>query len=249
MGTQHRFLACVLLLGGLLLQASMLAQSTPKYGVGRTPTAEEIRAWDISIGPTGEELPPGRGTAKEGAPIYRAKGCAGCHGATGLEGKAPLVRRTAVKLDEEPGRAPEAVHLVSGDVHVHERWPDPGLAAQVPEISLELGTDPGRLGEPGQHRVEPALAAPARVARDHRPQLGETHGPPPFRLLQGSLELRNPYVDPLSLLQVSLLAKKRASDTLNRALLPLAPSAVAPLLGAQYIVKAEKTTWRSASSD
>jgi ubiquinone/menaquinone biosynthesis C-methylase UbiE len=40
----------------------------------------------------------------------------------------------------------------------------------------------------------------------------------------------------------------RASETLNRALMPLAGSAVAPLLGAQYIVKAEKTAWRSASS-
>ena len=70
---------------------SALAQS-PTYGVGRTPTAEEIRAWDISIGPTGEELPPGRGTAKEGAQVYRAKGCAGCHGATGIEGTAPILK-------------------------------------------------------------------------------------------------------------------------------------------------------------
>ena len=46
----------------LLLGASVLAQS-PTYGVGRTPSAEEIRAWDISIGPTGTELPPGHGTA------------------------------------------------------------------------------------------------------------------------------------------------------------------------------------------
>ena len=65
----------------LLIGASVLAQSQT-YGVGRTPTAEEIRAWDISIGPTGEELPPGRGTAKEGAQVYRTKGCAGCHGRT-----------------------------------------------------------------------------------------------------------------------------------------------------------------------
>ena len=50
-----------------------LAQS-PTYGLGRTPTAEEIRAWDISISPTGKELPPGRGTAKEGAQLYRAEG-------------------------------------------------------------------------------------------------------------------------------------------------------------------------------
>ena len=75
----------------LLMGASGLAQS-PTYGVGRTPTPEEIRALDISIGPTGEELPPGRGTVREGAQVYRAKGCAGCHGATGVEGKAPILK-------------------------------------------------------------------------------------------------------------------------------------------------------------
>ena len=57
-------------------------------------SAEEIRALDISIGPTGDELPPGRGTPKEGAQIYRAK-CSGCHGATGIEGKAPILKSKA----------------------------------------------------------------------------------------------------------------------------------------------------------
>ena len=75
-----------------------LAQS-PTYGVGRTPSAEEIRALDISIGPTGAELPPGRGTAKEGAQVYRRKGCAGCHGATGTGGKAPVLKGTAPSND------------------------------------------------------------------------------------------------------------------------------------------------------
>src|SRR5687768_17156576 len=75
----------------VLMGASALAQS-PTYGVGRTPSAEEISAWDISIGPDGEELPPGRGTATEGALVYRAKGCAGCHGATGMGGKAPVLK-------------------------------------------------------------------------------------------------------------------------------------------------------------
>ncbi len=74
----------------LLMGVSALAQS-PTYGVGRTPTAEEIRAWDISIGPTGAELPPGRGTAKEGAQLYVQKGCAGCHGKTGTGGTAPIL--------------------------------------------------------------------------------------------------------------------------------------------------------------
>ena len=94
MATPHRFLGCVLL-GGLLLGASVLAQSPPKYGVGTTPTAEEIRAWDISIGPTGEELPPGKGTVREGAQLYRSKGCAGCHGANAVDGKAPNLKSKA----------------------------------------------------------------------------------------------------------------------------------------------------------
>ena len=75
----------------LFVEVSALAQSG-SYSLGRTPTPEEIRRLDISIGPTGEELPPGRGTAKEGAQVYRAKGCAGCHGATGVEGKAPILK-------------------------------------------------------------------------------------------------------------------------------------------------------------
>lgn len=74
-----------------LMGATALAQART-YGVGRTPTAEELRAWDISIGPHGQELPPGRGTVKEGALLYRSKGCAGCHGATGVEGKAPILK-------------------------------------------------------------------------------------------------------------------------------------------------------------
>jgi len=74
-----------------VMGVSALAQG-PTYGVGRTPTAEEIRALDISIGPTGEELPPGSGSAKEGALVYRAKGCAGCHGAGGTGGRAPVLK-------------------------------------------------------------------------------------------------------------------------------------------------------------
>ena len=85
-----RLLPFLMLLGG-----SALAQS-PTYGVGRTPSAEEIRAWDISISPTGEELPPGSGTAEEGALVYQVKACAACHGATGTGGLAPrLVKREA----------------------------------------------------------------------------------------------------------------------------------------------------------
>lgn len=70
-----------------------IAQS-PTYGVGRTPSPEEIRAWDISISPTGKELPPGRGTARDGAPLFVQKGCAGCHGRNGSMAQAPTLIRS-----------------------------------------------------------------------------------------------------------------------------------------------------------
>jgi mono/diheme cytochrome c family protein len=78
-----------LLLGSLLVSPA-IAQS-PTYGVGRTPTAEELRRMDISIGPTGEELPPGRGSAKEGLQVYTQKACISCHGAAGVGGLAPAL--------------------------------------------------------------------------------------------------------------------------------------------------------------
>jgi S-disulfanyl-L-cysteine oxidoreductase SoxD len=82
--------------------SSALAQS-PTYGLGRAPTAQEVRAWDISISPTGAELPPGRGTPTEGALIYR-RNCARCHGAEGKDGRAPRL----VKLDRRPDADPWA---------------------------------------------------------------------------------------------------------------------------------------------
>ncbi|MGA7791577.1 MAG: cytochrome c [Candidatus Acidiferrales bacterium] len=61
--------------------AAAAAQTTPYQNIGRLATAEEIQAWDISVSPAGKELPPGKGTAKEGASIYTAR-CAVCHGQT-----------------------------------------------------------------------------------------------------------------------------------------------------------------------
>lgn len=77
-----------LLVPGMVLAACApaLAQA-PLYNLGRTPSAEEIRAWDITVNSEGKGLPPGRGTAKEGAAIY-AQQCALCHGPTGTGGTA-----------------------------------------------------------------------------------------------------------------------------------------------------------------
>jgi S-disulfanyl-L-cysteine oxidoreductase SoxD len=62
-----------------------LSAQNPSYGIGRAPTAGEIKAWDLAVSPDGKELPPGSGTAEEGAKVYAAS-CAGCHGKTGREG-------------------------------------------------------------------------------------------------------------------------------------------------------------------
>ena len=83
--------AAIPLLLGTLVASPVIAQS-PTYGVGRTPTAEELRRMDISIGFAGDELPPGRGTAKEGAQLYMQKACVGCHGVGGIGGLAPILR-------------------------------------------------------------------------------------------------------------------------------------------------------------
>ena len=84
------------------------AQS-PTYGLGKAPTAEQIRAWDIAISPTGKELPDGQGTAKEGAALFTRKGCAGCHGAMGSGMHAPtLISR---KDDHSASSGPPAAAL------------------------------------------------------------------------------------------------------------------------------------------
>ena len=72
--------------------AAAHAQSPDFKNIGRAPSADEIRSWDTTVGIAGKELPPGKGTAKEGAALY-AKQCAGCHGAS-LEGS----RRTGPPL-------------------------------------------------------------------------------------------------------------------------------------------------------
>jgi mono/diheme cytochrome c family protein len=93
--------ALALAVGWLCMSSS--AQETAKdYGVGRPATAEEIRAWNIDVSPSGEGLPPGRGTVQEGAKIFAIK-CAACHGATGTEGpKDRLVGGKGTLATQQP---------------------------------------------------------------------------------------------------------------------------------------------------
>ena len=75
------------LLVGLLLSVTAVPAwaQLPTYGVGRAPSSEEIKAWDLTIPDDGRGLPPGSGTAKLGEAVYLRR-CAACHG---KEGEAP----------------------------------------------------------------------------------------------------------------------------------------------------------------
>jgi cytochrome c len=88
----RKLAAVLLLLGGPVLASSALAQSAPTYGLGRVPSAEEVRARDINISDTGEELPPGRGTPKEGEKVFTLQGCVVCHGQEGVGGVGPALK-------------------------------------------------------------------------------------------------------------------------------------------------------------
>ena len=61
---------------------SQLAWAADTPGLGEPVQSAEIARWDISIPPSGEGLPNGGGTARQGAPIYQAK-CQSCHGEKG----------------------------------------------------------------------------------------------------------------------------------------------------------------------
>ena len=85
----------------LAAPAAGLAQ-TPKFNVGTPLSQEEIQSFDRMIGPQGQALPAGRGTAKEGAVVF-ANRCEVCHGKNGQNG---VIRRLVLGSPGNPFRGP-----------------------------------------------------------------------------------------------------------------------------------------------
>jgi cytochrome c5 len=86
-----RGVGVLVLVTGVAVAAALAGADDQPYGIGRPATDTEIQAWNIDIVPSGEGLPPGRGTVAHGKQVYAAK-CAACHGPTGVEGpRDPLV--------------------------------------------------------------------------------------------------------------------------------------------------------------
>src|SRR5438876_11921989 len=88
-------LSAVTFVVGLSFGAVVLAQQqrppASPSGLGRPVTQTELKAWDISVGPDGAELPPGSGNVSQGTLIFTQRGCSDCHGPTGKEGPAPVL--------------------------------------------------------------------------------------------------------------------------------------------------------------
>jgi hypothetical protein len=71
-----------------LIVTPLIAQKINVPQVGRTPSPELIKQWDITVLPNGEGLPEGSGAPAQGEKLYAEK-CASCHGENG-EGKGPV---------------------------------------------------------------------------------------------------------------------------------------------------------------
>lgn len=78
---------------GAALSVGIGSATAEGPNLGKNISEADIRAWDIAVLPDGSNLPPGSGTAAQGAPIY-AQQCALCHGEGGKSprpGFAPMV--------------------------------------------------------------------------------------------------------------------------------------------------------------
>jgi cytochrome c len=75
-------LKCLAVCAAIFAAVPASAQA-PQFGQPIAPT--DIAPWDISIGPDGAGLPPGKGTVAQGEAVYAAK-CQACHGEKGTGG-------------------------------------------------------------------------------------------------------------------------------------------------------------------
>lgn len=97
-----RAVGTVVCFAALALTEADAADLAPR--LGQPLSAQEAARWDLSVFPDGRGLPPGRGTAVQGAALFADK-CAVCHGpggrgATAEElagGSAPLTAKSPDK--------------------------------------------------------------------------------------------------------------------------------------------------------
>jgi cytochrome c len=82
MYTSRRNTIVVAIASAALVACAAQPQSGRPPALGVAANAEEVARYDISVPPSGAGLPPGSGTARQGAVVYAAK-CMACHGDRG----------------------------------------------------------------------------------------------------------------------------------------------------------------------
>jgi mono/diheme cytochrome c family protein len=180
----HR-LRLVMTLGTLLAAAgaSPGAAQMPTYGVGRPPTAEEVKAWDLTIPPDGRGLPPGNGTAALGKRIF-AERCASCHGDKGEDTKYRLLTGgrgtlTAAEPVQTIGSFWQYATTLWGYINRSQPYDEPGslTADQVYAVTAYLLHVNGIIGEQDvlDARSLPQIRMPNRngFVPDARPDVGK----------------------------------------------------------------------------
>jgi mono/diheme cytochrome c family protein len=88
--------------GAITLAACTPTAPAERLGLGQTPSAQQIRGWDIDVRADGAGLPAGSGSVAQGRAIYQAR-CLACHGENGEKGTAP---RLAGGQGSLAGKAP-----------------------------------------------------------------------------------------------------------------------------------------------
>jgi cytochrome c len=82
MKSMRSIIGCAVLLAVGTTAAATLSAQSPRYGIGRPPSPEEMRELGSAIAPDGTGLPEGSGTVAAGRTVFAEK-CARCHGPAG----------------------------------------------------------------------------------------------------------------------------------------------------------------------
>jgi mono/diheme cytochrome c family protein len=82
MSTRDLVCVALALVAGGCASAGGTSGAMQSPNLGRVATPGQIAGWDVSVGPDGVGLPPGKGIAATGATVYEQK-CQACHGAKG----------------------------------------------------------------------------------------------------------------------------------------------------------------------
>jgi cytochrome c len=164
------------------------AAQLPTYGVGRPPTAAEVQAWDLTIPPDGQGLPPGSGTAALGKPVYIER-CASCHGERGEDPKYGLLAGghgtlTTAKPIQTIGSFWQYATTLWSYIRRAQPFDEPGSLTpdQVYAVTAYLLYLNGIIGEQEvmDAKTLPRVQMPNRdgFVPDPRPDVGQASPPP-----------------------------------------------------------------------